>query len=154
MATRGGPVVLWLVATATAIVVASAAIAQVGRQVALDTPIDEQLAQAAGTGPDAEGSSGLEPATPDPGDPGADVDGASITRTYDAVGGSAAIVIVDGTIDLRWATPNDGFRASVERSPTGKEVRVDFRSDSHRSRIKVEIEDGEIVDGIEEDDRR
>jgi hypothetical protein len=159
MRSRRGPVLVWLAATIAAIAVASLAISQVGRQVVLDTPIDERLAQAATARDEADATTQPEPA-PDPSTaaaddpPTADQDpGALDVRTYDAIGGSAAVAVQGETIELRWATPRDGFRASVERSPSGAELRVDFRSDGHRSRIKVEVVAGQVRDEIEEDDR-
>jgi hypothetical protein len=171
MRTRGGPIIVWLLATAAAIAVASLAIGQVGRQVTLDAPLDQQLAQAAAE-PDAVStdtvpapSDAPDPA-PDPapadtdeavhGDASSEADpdpDAAAIRTYDAIGGSAAIVVDGDTVDLRWATPRDGFRASVERSPAGNELRIDFRSEAHRSRIKVQVVDGRVLDEVEEDDR-
>jgi hypothetical protein len=157
MRSRLGPVLVWLAATVAAIAVASLAISQVGRQVVLDTPIDERLAQAATTEPGAttEPEPAPDPSTEDADDPPSedqDPDAVDV-RTYDAIGGSAAVSVQGDTIELRWATPRDGFRASVERSPSGAELRVDFRSDGHRSRIKVEVVGGQVRDEIEEDDR-
>lgn len=174
MRTRPGPVLLWLGATAAAIAVASVAIGQVGRQIALDTAIDDQLAQAAtGTGvgaPEAGDDPGVDApggagdvTDPEPGAasapdgnsaPSPDADPRSMAvRTYDTIGGSAAIAISDGSVQVRWATPREGFRVSVEPSASGGELRVDFRSDAHRSRIKVELVGDQVVEEVEEIDR-
>ena len=109
------------------------------------------------TGDDTDG----EPATGD--DPGSgdaatgdapgDAASESVTNTYDSIGGSAAIVVTGATVDVGWATPRAGFRVDVERAPDGHELRVEFRSDDHRSRIMVSVEHGELRERIEEDDR-
>lgn len=147
-----GPVVVWLLATVVAIAVAATAIMQVGRDVVLDSPIDQRLAAVADTegdpAPEDDAADGDDPASgsavPDP-----------VTNTYDAIGGSAAIKANgDATVELVWATPRAGFRVDVEREANGRELRVEFRSDDHRSRIKVSVEDGEVRERIEEDDRR
>jgi hypothetical protein len=193
MSIRGGPIVLWLVATSAAIAVATVAISQVGRQVVLDTALDADLAQVAA--PDAappspspdeleapaadpagdpaaapaapEGELGDETAAPpadapadDLGDaPAAPADGGGgeagpVTRTYEVVGGSAAVSAAGSAVDVVWAMPRAGFRVEVERAGDGHELRVDFRSDAHRSRIKVWVEGGELREQLEEDDRR
>lgn len=153
MRRAASPVVLWLTATAASIAIASAAIAQVGRQVISDAPVDERLAQAAR--PD-EDPTDLPPGGGD--DAGTISDGptapsAPEVRTYESIGGRAAIDVADGSLDVRWATPNVGFRVDVERAPDGRELRVEFRSDAHRSRINLEFEDGELEEEIDEDDR-
>jgi hypothetical protein len=188
MSIRGGPILLWLVATAAAIAVATVAISQVGREVVLDTALDANLAQVAApeTAPpspppdeleapaadpagdpadapaEAEGQPADEPAdapADEPADaPAVPADGgngeaAPVTRTYETVGGSAAVSATDAAVDVVWATPRPGFRVEVERAGDGHELRVDFRSDAHRSRIKVWVEGGELREHVEEDDR-
>lgn len=176
-----GPVVLWLVATTASIAVAAAAIMQVGREIVLETPIDERLAAVAApedteVASPPDGAATDAPATDAPGDDqaatqpsddaltddaptdGHPVEGDTapqpITRTYESVGGSAAIVVTGTNVEVGWATPRPGFRVDVERASDGHELRVEFRSDDHRSRIKVSVEHGEIRDEIDEDDRR
>lgn len=183
-----GPVALWLTATAVSIAVASAAIAQAGRHVISDVPIDQRLAQAArvegtatGLPPgraDDEAASIHDPEVPDLDDGGRDANGAetdggvpdgeatadhdragtvgtlSEVRTYESIGGRAAIDVLDGILEVRWAVPNEGFRVTVERAPDGRELRVEFRSDRHRSRIDLEVGDGGVLRAdIDEDDR-
>ena len=207
-------VVLWTVATAAAIAIASAAIAQVGQQLTASGPSERSLVEAAvptipepppvtlaspdpaALTPSSDRSPRTEPVAdepePDP-EPSEEPDGEAIvepaegdapapepsapsatgrverrgeastsgpaspaverTLTFEAVGGSAAIHHVDDTVELGWATPKPGFRAKVEGSPDRRELRVEFRSDGHRSRIKVWIEGGRLRDRVEEDDR-
>lgn len=156
MGARIGPFLLWLVATASAIAVASTAIAQVGRQVSVDLPVDGRRAEVVTqTGPPATPS--MAPGSSDPAPTAADSSGTAAeptVRTFDTVGGRAAVAVVDGAVVVRWATPRAGFRASVERAEDGEDVRVEFRSDTHRSRIELALEDGVVVDDVEEDDRR
>lgn len=56
------------------------------------------------------------------------------TRTYNLVGGSAALRFTSGGVTVLWATPNSGFEVSVEPENVNG-VRVQFESDGHRSRV-------------------
>jgi hypothetical protein len=104
---------------------------------------------------DDEPDTGDDPGSGDAttGDAPGDAASESVTNTYDSIGGSAAIVVTGATVDVGWATPRAGFRVDVERAPDGHELRVEFRSDEHRSRIMVSVEHGELRERIEEDDR-
>lgn len=59
----------------------------------------------------------------------------AVTRTYTMVGGSAAVRFAPEGVTLLWATPNAGFSAEVERE--GGTIRVEFESESHRSRLEA-----------------
>jgi hypothetical protein len=66
---------------------------------------------------------------------------AAETRTYNLVGGSAALRFDDdGTVTVVWATPNAGF--TVDTGNEGSGVRVEFESDAHRSRVDGWWDDG------------
>jgi hypothetical protein len=57
------------------------------------------------------------------------------TRTYNVVGGSTALRFAPEGVMVLWATPNDGFDVDVEPE-NANGVRVEFESDSHRSRVE------------------
>ncbi len=65
---------------------------------------------------------------------------AAETRTYNLVGGSAALRFDAGTVTVVWATPNAGF--TVDTGNEGSGVRVEFESDAHRSRVDGWWDDG------------
>lgn len=55
-------------------------------------------------------------------------------RTYQLVGGSAALRFTPEGVTVEWATPAAGFSVEIEPEH-GNGVKVEFRSDSHRSRV-------------------
>lgn len=55
------------------------------------------------------------------------------TRPYDLIGGSVALQFSPSGVTLLWATPNPGFE--VDSEPEGSGIKVEFESDSHRSRV-------------------
>ena len=59
--------------------------------------------------------------------------------TFNLVGGITAISFSSTGVEVLWATPNPGF--DVDISP-GVDVRVEFESDDHKSRIDAWWSDG------------
>jgi hypothetical protein len=59
---------------------------------------------------------------------------AAETRTYNLVGGSAALRFSPSGVTVVWATPAAGFEVEVEPEHVNG-VRVEFESDGHRSRV-------------------
>ncbi|MEA3078457.1 MAG: hypothetical protein QOF60_3365 [Actinomycetota bacterium] len=66
---------------------------------------------------------------------------AATTRTYNLVGGSVSLKFSSSGVTVNWANPNAGYGVSIEPED-GNGVRVEFESDSHRSRV-----DGWWADG-------
>jgi hypothetical protein len=56
------------------------------------------------------------------------------TRTYNLVGGSVSLKFSSSGVTVNWANPNAGYGVSVEPED-GNGVKVEFESDSHRSRV-------------------
>jgi hypothetical protein len=56
------------------------------------------------------------------------------TRTYNLVGGSAALSFSSAGASVVFATPEPGFEVDVEPQ-NGNGVRVEFESEGHRSRV-------------------
>ena len=61
---------------------------------------------------------------------------AGVVRTYNLIGGSAALRFEPGKVTVVWANPNPGFRAEIDARDGGG-VRVRFDGDSHRSEIEA-----------------
>lgn len=55
------------------------------------------------------------------------------TRTYNLTGGSASLRFTPSGVTVLWADPNAGFDVEVE--PEGTGVKVEFESESHKSRV-------------------
>jgi hypothetical protein len=66
---------------------------------------------------------------------------ATETRTYNLVGGSAALSFSPGGVSVVFATPEPGFEVDVEPQ-NGNGVRVEFESEDHRSRVDAWWEGG------------
>lgn len=73
------------------------------------------------------------------------------TRSYTLVGGSATLRFEPGRVTVVTAAPAQGFRMDVEGEGTS-ELRVEFDSDAHRSRLRGWWEGG-ARDRIDEDVR-
>lgn len=73
------------------------------------------------------------------------------TRSYALVGGSATLRFQPGRVTVVAAEPAQGFRMEVEGNGTA-ELRVEFDSDAHRSRLRGWWEGG-ARDRIDEDVR-
>jgi hypothetical protein len=61
---------------------------------------------------------------------------ATETRTYNLVGGTAALSFSPGGVSVVFATPEPGFEVDVEPQ-NGNGVRVEFESEGHRSRVEA-----------------
>lgn len=57
----------------------------------------------------------------------------SETLTFQLVGGTTAISFSPAGVDVLWASPNPGFDVKIEPEAAG--LKVEFRSDTHRSRV-------------------
>jgi hypothetical protein len=57
------------------------------------------------------------------------------TLTFNLTGGSTAVSFSANGVQVLWATPNPGFDVKIEPESPG--FKVEFRSDSHRSRVDV-----------------
>lgn len=65
------------------------------------------------------------------------------TRTYNLVGGSAALRFSPSGVTVEYATPKPGFQVEIEPEH-GNGVKVEFRSSSHRSRVDGWWENGPV----------
>lgn len=72
------------------------------------------------------------------------------TRTYTLVGGTVALRFASTGVTVVYATPAAGFEVDVEPEH-GNGVRVEFESESHRSRVDGWWDNGP-VDRVREDD--
>ena len=72
---------------------------------------------------------------------GGGVTAAPAERTYEMVGGTVRVRFADGRAELLSATPRAGFRVSRNSGDPG-DVRVNFRSDDHESRLRAWWENG------------
>ena len=62
------------------------------------------------------------------------------TKTFPLVGGVTSIRFSPSETKVLWATPNPGFEVRIEPESDG--VKVEFRSDDHRSRLDAWWENG------------
>ncbi|MFZ6005877.1 MAG: hypothetical protein ACOYXM_18285 [Actinomycetota bacterium] len=166
-------VVVWLVAGATAVTLASVAVSTVGNQVTGSRPspfsAEEVRAELAGedetttTAPASDTTTTSPPGASPPttGGPAATVRQAPPTtaaptqpaeiRTYNLVGGTATLRFEPSGVTVQEATPKPGF--SVEVEPDGSNGwQVTFDSESHRSRVEGWW-DGAPQDEVDEEDK-
>ena len=87
------------------------------------------------------------PPTPEP---TATVELAAQVVTFNLIGGTTAISFSAAGVEVLWATPNPNFE--VEIQPGSDNVRVQFESDDHRSRIDAWWSDGPRNEIDEDDD--
>ena len=71
------------------------------------------------------------------------------TKTFTLTGGTTAIRFSPSYTKVLWATPNPGYEVRIEPEPPG--IKVEFRSESHRSRIDAWWDDGPRHEIREED---
>ena len=72
-------------------------------------------------------------------------------QTFNLIGGSVSVILRDGSLELVWAVPNSGFQMDeYDIEPT--ELTVRFESETHKSELKVEWEDGVWDIETKEDD--
>lgn len=57
----------------------------------------------------------------------------AVTKVFNLQGGSTAISFSPSGVEVLWATPNDGYNVKIEPEYPG--LKVEFRSDAHRSRV-------------------
>lgn len=74
------------------------------------------------------------------------------TRSYQLVGGTVTVRYSSTLVEVLVATPADGFETEIDRDgPT--DLKVEFESETHRSRLDAEWEDGAPRDRIREEPR-
>jgi hypothetical protein len=88
------------------------------------------------TAPSSSPSTATSPSSTSPSGPATAPTTAGVVRTYNLVGGSAALRFEPGKVTVVWANPNPGFRADID-SRDGGGVRVRFDGDSHRSEVEA-----------------
>ncbi len=139
---RPATVVLgWVAATAAAIAVAYAGVSTVAGDVV--EPLPAGIVPQPTTTP-------TTPASPSPDLEPSVSPSASQVRSYALVGGSATLRYEPGRVTVVSAEPAQGFTVEVEGNGTA-EVRVEFDSDDHRSRLRGSWEGGPR-ERVEEDD--
>lgn len=149
----------WLAAAVVAVAVAWQGVGVIGSQVTDDraAPLSEAAVRAAiegssdqaggntttsgpaGTGarstvPSPAGGDAA-PSTSSPAPSGGADTVAATTRQYTLVGGSVALRFSPAGVTVLWATPNAGFEAQPIEPEHGNGVKVEFRSETHRSRV-------------------
>ncbi|HET6662862.1 MAG TPA: hypothetical protein VFG94_01330 [Acidimicrobiales bacterium] len=143
---------VWVMSAALAAGVAWAGIAVVGDQVTDDRPAPlsaDEVAQAVEAEQRAStttappgGTTTTTSATPP-------ADAAATTRTYRMVGGVVTLSFSPSGVEVVGATPNEGF--SVDSEPEhGNGVRVEFKSDAHKSRVDAWWDGGPQVERRED----
>lgn len=155
----GTLVVGWIAATAAAVGIAYAGVSSVAGGVVDPLPPTAGLLPTASPDPTPSPtdptSTAPGPTSPAPTDrPSSDPDTEGATpraevRSYALVGGSATLRYEPGRVSVVTAEPRQGFTVEVEGDGTA-EVRVEFDSDAHRSRLRGAWEGGPR-DRIEED---
>jgi hypothetical protein len=143
---------VWVAAAASAAGVAWAGIGVVGNQVTDDRPAplsSEQVAQelqanqAPATTTTNAPDGGISTTAP-PADPSA------TTKTYRMQGGVVTLRFSPAGVEVVGASPYEGFTVDTEPEH-GNGVRVEFESDSHRSRLDAWWDAGPQVEPREDD---
>lgn len=173
-----GLALLWLVATATAVALAWGAVQLVADRVA-EQPPGGPLARlssvtptpavtspaptpsggtATPTGPSTtippaattppQATTPPPPSTPDATAPAAE----PVTRSYTLVGGTVVVRFSPTRVEVLSASPNPGFTLEPLDRKGPLEVRVEFNSEDHRSRLRVSWDGGPRAE-IDEDER-
>jgi hypothetical protein len=122
----------WVAATVLAVMVAWGGVQLVASQVV--EPIPPAVVDATEVAPTA----GPPPASPPPPTPQPETPQQASTpaaelRTYQLEGGTVTISFSAESVSVVQATPRNGFSRDVE--PEGSGIKVEFRSDTHRSRL-------------------
>jgi hypothetical protein len=160
---------VWLLGTATAVLVGWSAVQAVVGQVVQEQP--GPLSARALNGPGASPSPSptpeqpLETPTSSPVSPPASsppvvgrtpATGGSApapsktSRTFSLVGGTVDVSCQNNQISLDWATPNAGFQVEIEWHDSNTVLEVRFTSSSHESRLETWCSAGQIQDTVEE----
>ncbi len=74
---------------------------------------------------------------------------APVTTVFSGEGGSITVRLEDGALSLISYSANAGYDVEIEHSG-GDRVEVRFESDDHRTRIRIDLEDGAMDPSIEE----
>lgn len=82
---------------------------------------------------------------------GAGVPADAVDQTFELVGGTAVVRYSSTGVTVLYAVPANGYQAEVE--PEGTGMKVEFRSESHRSRVDVWWNNGPQHSVDEEADR-
>lgn len=122
----------WVVAAGVATTAAWQGVGLVTNQVTDDRPpalaaaeVRDKLDDSSSTTTAPPGSTTTSTSTVEP----------TVTRTYDVDGGSTALRFAPSGVTVLWSTPKPGFDVDVEPEH-GNGYRVEFESDSHRSRVE------------------
>lgn len=67
------------------------------------------------------------------------------SRTFSLIGGTVSVTCTGNVISLNSATPNSGFTVETERKDSGQQLEVEFRSETHKSKIEVGCRSGQVV---------
>jgi hypothetical protein len=137
-------VAVWLLAVGVAGVLSWRAIDSAGRQVVAPVPIGQPSADA--PAPTASHS----PTSEAPTAPTSSSSSTEPARTVSTRGGTAAASCTDGVAVVTYATPTVGWRVEVEPEDGG-DMRVDFRSDEDRVRVRFTCRTGGPEGETEED---
>lgn len=144
----------WIVATAAATGVAWLGVRSIVNEVAAPLPVPAPAAApsptaVAGSEPESGSQPSSETATQPP---------EPATTTFAMTGGTATVRFAPGEVAVLSAVPSRGFETDVDNED-GR-VRVEFRSDDHRSRLEVWWDGAprhsirEQEQGGDDDDRR
>lgn len=74
-----------------------------------------------------------------------------VTRVFSGIGGTITVRMENNTLTLVSYSASAGYSAEIDDS-SGDRVEVRFESPDHETRVRVEIEDGEMKPEIEEGD--
>lgn len=74
-----------------------------------------------------------------------------VEQTFTSSGGSARIRLDNGQLSVVSTSPNSGYSVTIEKGGPS-EIEIRFEGGSHESKIKVEIENGQMKVRVEEDD--
>lgn len=72
------------------------------------------------------------------------------SRTFTLQGGTASVSCQSNQISLDWATPNAGFQVELERHDSNSVLEVRFLGDSHESRLETWCSGGQVQHSVEE----
>jgi hypothetical protein len=128
----------WVAATALAVAVAWGGVQFVTSQVI--EPIPLAVPDEAGATPPPAPASPPATTTPQTESPEPPPAPASELRTYRLAGGTVTVSFAPEGVSVVQATPRSGFSRDVE--PEGAGLKVEFRSDAHRSRLDAWWDDG------------
>ena len=146
---------VWLLGVSVATAVAWNAVGLVGSEVTDSasqglSPSEVRRQLAGATGAPSRSSQPTPSRTSVPAPDPAPPPPRTVSRTFTARGGTAAVSCTGEQAVLEYASPNSGFE--VDEGGSGDEVQVRFRSEEHESRLRVECVGGTPVAEIREGD--